>query len=206
LRSVVIKQLNPKDNTSIYHIFERLNTGGTSLVGQEIRNCIYHGRFNDLLIKLNRLDGWRDIVGKQAADKRLRDVELILRFFALSHNAGDYEKPMKKFLSDYMYEHQNPTSSFLRERRDEFETTVKRVLECLGPKPFHIHVGLNAAVYDAVFAAFAANPGALPKDIQKRFASLVNNKTFLGYVTAATTDKDTVAKRLKLADAKLFGK
>ena len=52
LRAFVIKQITPNGNTSVYHIFERLNTGGTQLVGQEIRNCVYHGSFNDLLCKL----------------------------------------------------------------------------------------------------------------------------------------------------------
>ena len=40
MRAFVIKQLDPNDSTSIYHIFERLNTGGTRLLGQEIRNCV----------------------------------------------------------------------------------------------------------------------------------------------------------------------
>ncbi|MGB7788042.1 DUF262 domain-containing protein [Methanoregula sp.] len=51
LRAIVVKQLDPKDDTSIYHIFERLNTGGTLLTNQEIRNSIFQGTFNDLLIK-----------------------------------------------------------------------------------------------------------------------------------------------------------
>jgi len=34
LRAFVVKQITPDGNTSVYHIFERLNTGGTQLVGQ----------------------------------------------------------------------------------------------------------------------------------------------------------------------------
>ena len=59
LRSFVVKQLNPNDDTSIVHIFERLNTGGTLLQGQEIRNCVYSGSFNDLLHRLNNDQKWR---------------------------------------------------------------------------------------------------------------------------------------------------
>src|SRR5690606_22122035 len=44
LRAVNIRQLAPANqNTSMYHIFERLNTGGTPLRPQEIRNCVFHG-------------------------------------------------------------------------------------------------------------------------------------------------------------------
>ncbi len=41
------------DQSIIYYIFERLNTGGTLLKPQEIRDCIYHGELNELLQKLN---------------------------------------------------------------------------------------------------------------------------------------------------------
>jgi uncharacterized protein with ParB-like and HNH nuclease domain len=52
LRAINIKQLNPKEeNTSVYHIFERLNTGGTPLKPQEIRNCVFLGDFVRLLKK-----------------------------------------------------------------------------------------------------------------------------------------------------------
>ena len=52
-------------------MFERLNTGGTQLVGQEIRNCIYHGPFNEMLMSLNKNKEWRTIFGKPTEDKRL---------------------------------------------------------------------------------------------------------------------------------------
>ncbi len=82
LRSFIVKQLKPKGDTSIYHVFERLNTGGTSLAGQEIRNCVYHGPFNDMLMKLNSrparkgksrddskdaVSQWREILGRPKA-------------------------------------------------------------------------------------------------------------------------------------------
>lgn len=83
LRSFIVQQIDPEDNTSIYHVFERLNTGGTFLANQEIRNCVYRGAFNNLLNELNSLSHWRRIVGKPDLDSRQKDVELILRFFAL---------------------------------------------------------------------------------------------------------------------------
>lgn len=205
LRSIVIKQLRPDDNSSIFHIFERLNTGGTSLVGQEIRNCIYHGKFNNLLRSLNRNSQWREIIGKTASDRRQRDIEMILRFFALFHSAKTYKKPMKKFLSDFMAANRNPEHKAIKQFREEFETTVKRVRESLGPKPFHIHAGMNVAVFDAVFTAFASHPTSKRRDIAKRFSALIKNSEFLEYVTAATTDEAVVSSRLKLANAKLFG-
>ena len=43
LRSIIVRQVQPKGDSSIYQIFERLNTGGTHLNAMEIRKAIYHG-------------------------------------------------------------------------------------------------------------------------------------------------------------------
>ncbi len=138
LRAFVIKQLNPRDHTSVFHIFERLNTGGTFLTGQEIRNCVYEGKFNDLLRELNLLAEWRDLFGRGTKDKRMRDVELILRFFALAHASESYKKSMKDFLSAFMSKHQNPTQAELTRLSHQFSETARALRQKLGPKPFHV--------------------------------------------------------------------
>jgi len=204
LRAFIIKQLNPKDNTSVFHVFERLNTGGTFLKGQEIRNCVFAGTFNQLLNQLNLFESWRIIFGK-TLDKRQRDVELILRFLALLANSKNYQKPMKDFLSDYMKTHQNPKESVLKEYEKVFEATAAKVVECLGSKPFHIHNGLNAAVFDSVFVAFAENLSHVPSDIKNRFKLLKKDNKFEMMTSSATTDKETVADRLTVARSILFG-
>ena len=84
LRSFVMKQLDPADDTSIFQVFERLNTGGVVLQGQEIRNCIYWGDFNDMLASLNKHKTWRELFGTKSEDKRMRDMELMLRFLPFS--------------------------------------------------------------------------------------------------------------------------
>lgn len=84
IHATIVKQEEPsEDISSIYHIFERLNTGGSLLQPQEIRACIYHGEFNELLNQLNTNKNWRSIYGK--ISERLKDRELILRFFALCY-------------------------------------------------------------------------------------------------------------------------
>ncbi len=235
LRAFVMKQLEPDDDTSIFQVFERLNTGGMILQGQEIRNCIYEGGFNELLKKtLNTSEDWRDIVGTQTEDKRMRDVELILRFFALFYNVSHYEKPMKGFLNTFMRKHRHPhllankndsvatkraitkKQKDFKKQEEEFESlfnqTANLVLEYLGSKPFHIKRGLNAAVFDSVFTAFAhyfygknkKSSAAHIKKVRANFKTLLKDKEYLGYVSAATTDQDIVPKRLKKAAQILF--
>jgi len=204
LRAFVIKQLDPDDSTSIFHIFERLNTGGTLLKGQEIRNCVYHGPFNDLLIDLNLNNAWRDIFGSPTPQKHQRDVELILRFLALHFETPAYKRPMKDFLSGFMKAHQRAQESKLAEIRDCFEATSLAVLSALGTKPFHLRTGLNAAVFDAVFVAFARNPEKSSEGLARNYETLCGTEDFLDCTRSHTTDNDVISKRLELAESVLF--
>jgi hypothetical protein len=236
LRSFIMKQTHPQDDTSIFEIFSRLNTGGMALMPQEIRNCILEGPFNELLKTLNKYSAWRNIVGTKIEDKRMRDIELILRFFALFYNSAKYEKPMKDFLNRFMTSHrrspmhQEGDSSvkmkhieaeqkiYLKKQREFkklFEKTSELVVKYLGAKPFHIKRGLNAAVFDSVFTAFAHHFRNLSldnikpnqnevKSMRAKYERLLSNETYLGYVTSATTDKEVVPRRIELARKILF--
>ena len=131
LRAITIEQLDPRDDSSIFHIFERLNTGGTGLNPQEVRNSIAHGPFNDAIIELNGNMTWRSVFGTGQVDNRMRDVELIVRFLALFEDEMAYTKPMKKFLNSFMLKHKADTEAgpYL----DSFVRTVERVSEAFGP-------------------------------------------------------------------------
>ena len=205
LRATIVDQLDPKDNSSIFHIFERLNTGGTSLRPQEVRNCIHSGPFNDLLMELNREKSWRRIIGTERPDKRMRDIELILRFLALVRAGDAYYKPMKNFLNDFMKVNRYAKPAGLSAFHGLFEKTVKTVVSCLGKKPFHIRVGLNAAAYDCVMTGFALTKKEVPSDIKTRYRRLLNNETFQALVSSGTTDIEAVKRRISLARKTLFG-
>jgi len=213
LRSFVMKQLDPADDTSIFQVFERLNTGGVVLQGQEIRNCIYYGEFNEALRKINGHPAWRQILGNKHADKRMRDIELILRFFALFSNTKNYKKPMKKFLNDFMKSHRNLQSVKLERLKTLFMKTADAVVTYLGARPFHIHRGLNAAVYDSVFVSFARNlenidmapTNAVIKRMKANFETLVRDERYLVWVSSHTTDVDVVPSRIDKAENMLFG-
>src|SRR3990170_3525129 len=182
--------------------WDSTNTGGTSLTPQEVRNCVYHGPFNDLLMQLNENATWRELVGSPQPDKRMRDVELIARFLALAERHRSYTKPMKDFISDYMLEYQNSTAHGRFEKL--FASTVKRVVEHLGPRPFHIKRGLNAAAFDSVMVAFASKTNGVPRDVRARYNRLLKDKPFVEATTAGTTDESVVESRIARAQAVLF--
>jgi len=204
LRAFIVQQLDPNDDTSMYHIFERLNTGGTLLSPQEIRNCVYHGNFVDVLEEMNKLDGWRKIFGRSMPDSRKRDVELILRFFAM-RELGNYKKPMKNFLSKFMNKNKNMTQENMAHNRKLFDRTCKAILDCIGERPFHIRSGLNAAVFDSVMVAFSRHLEEIPEDIDSRYKELIDKKEFDNNTRAGTTDVDVIQRRFRQAEQQLFG-
>ena len=94
IHATVIRQDEPsEDQSSIYMIFERLNTGGVNLQPQEIRVALYHGELVRVLRTLNENRSWRRLYGKKS--RRLKDMEMILRFFAFFYYGSSYRSPMK---------------------------------------------------------------------------------------------------------------
>ena len=203
LRAFIVQQLDPDDDTSIYHIFERLNTGGTLLTNQEVRNCVYHGGLNDSMIKLNRLPEWRQILGKEPNDSRQKDIELMLRFFALRFGPA-YEKPMKDYLSTFMKRWRHSEGQTIAQVEATFTNTCMKIRQHLGEKPFHVRAGLNSAIFDAVMIAFSFNLEAIPADIAARYRKLVYSPEFERRTSGATTDVEAVKERIRLAKDKLF--
>lgn len=121
-------------------VFERLNTGGIKLSYQETRNALYQGPFNTLLLELVRNATFRKVWGlppySESAEKHrapdlitnrmyveMKDVEIILRFFALRH-ADNYQRGMKGFLNLYMVRARSFTEDDMTFLRNLFEETV----------------------------------------------------------------------------------
>ena len=205
LRSIISEQIHPEeDDVSMYYIFERLNTGGTELKDQEVRNCIYHGKFNDLLNKLNDYHNWRIIYGDQNTHKNKKDVIYILRYMALYHYSSEYKKPIKDFLSRFMKKNQHASESFLKDEEERFKKTCDKMIECLGNTPLNRSGSmLNPSLFDAVFIAFAKNIDNISPNIKIKFNQLLENETFQNCIGKGTTDSINVKKRLDLAE-KMF--
>lgn len=205
LRAINIKQLAPTDdNTSIYHIFERLNTGGTPLKPQEIRNVVFRGEFVTKLRELNRDPNWRKIIGKKTFDKHQSDVELVLRMFALSVFQYEYEKPMKEFLNLAIKKHQNADTEEVEFFASVFPTVAKLVVDKLGEKPFHLRGPMNTAVLDSTFCTLINNIEEIPNDLPERFAEFTGDSELVELTTLGTTDTATVSRRFELAEQYLI--
>jgi hypothetical protein len=142
IHAIIFMQQKPVNgDTSLYQVFERINSSGRTLLPQEIRNCIYQGPINSLLFELNSNKSWRTLWGAQVPDERMRDLEYILRFFALSDerilssNTAPSRISLKKYLNQYMDSVNN--DAFVDDLKVRFDTTINFVYENFGDSAFH---------------------------------------------------------------------
>jgi uncharacterized protein with ParB-like and HNH nuclease domain len=199
MRATIIQQLNPEDQSSIYYIFERLNTGGVNLNPMEVRMCIAEGTFTKLLRELNKVDAWRKLLQRSDEDSRTRDIELILRVFALRDKHSSYEKPMKKFLNQYINENRNPSQEWIAERRDAFLAAVENASRIKTGRPFHLKGKLNYAVLDSILIALMETHLTDPEELTQRYNRLVADGTFDRATSMSTSDRERVADRIRVA-------
>jgi hypothetical protein len=155
--------------------FERLNTGGVDLSQQEVRNCLYHGKFNSLLLELARYSIFAEAWGIPTDDnssellennlyKKMEDVELVLRFFSL-RNVDHFSRGMEGFLDLYMMKSLSFSDEDINFLKDIFLQTINLAHEIYDKnlfKPFDPKSGLwkdksYKAYYDAVMVSFSRN-------------------------------------------------
>ena len=203
IHATVVKQDSPADDdTSIYHIFERLNSGGRNLSAHEIRCAVYHGSFIDFLKILNQFDAWRKIFGS-APHNRMRDQELILRFFAMYYNSENYQRPMAEFLNRFL----NQNRYICDEKRGEFSILFKRITklfyESVPAKPFRVGRALNVAFFDAAMVGLAKRVTEKdqpnPNKIHEVHNFLLHSSEFNEQITQSTAGINSVQSRISIA-------
>lgn len=208
LRALNIRQMAPKgDNTSVYHIFERLNTGGTTLKAQEIRNCVFRGEMVKELRELNENVSWRKILGKEAPDNYQKDIEVMLRVFAFSKfHEAEYEKPMKEFLNKAMSFNKDADKQGWKKFKEVFPEVCDLIVRELGEKPFHVRGPLNVSVMDSVFSSLINNPRKVSDDFGDKYKSLVKDEAYELATQKSTSDASVVKERFEMVRERLLSK
>ncbi len=199
--AIIVNQVDPKDDqTGLYSIFERINTGGTPLQPQEIRACIYEGRFISLLKELASDPAWRSLYGDPS--HRAKDQEMILRFLALYFSSNNYKRPMKHFLNGFAFKNRDLETFDEDKIRRVFEPTVSLAKEHLGRDVFRPVRNLNAAIMDSVLVGLAKRlakgPVQEPSQLHAAMKTLMANEEYVDAYSTATSDEQRVAKRIEL--------
>ena len=206
----------------MFQIFERINTGGRTLKAQEIRNCVYQGVCNDLLFELNKNDKWRFVLGIQKEDNRMFDLELILRFFAMSELIKRDEIKTKqinlaKYLNNYMGDKSKAAEYEIVKMKESFINMITACADTYGKNAFRNLKGdtdvfttkLNPAIFDAISVAtlFAIEKGVFDSkvDYTQRYIDLLRNNEFKDVTSHRTTNTDNIIRRISLAAEKIYG-
>ena len=188
------------DPRGIFYLFERLNTTGTSLNPQEIRNAIYHGSFSELIQYLSTNEIWRNLYGKD--DHRSTDQELILRFIALYFDLEEYRGNMVDFLNDFMLKNSNLNLVSENEIQSMFLNTTQFIYTCIGPKAFYPKKSFNIVLYESLMLLVTRE---LQKNLDcqtlKRFYELlIKDDRFWSLSRYSTTSKKNLISRLEYVE------
>ena len=200
LHAIIVRQENPQDDdSSIYMVFERLNTTSTALSSQEIRACVYHGPFNDYLGDANENPHWRAIFG--SVSPRQKDRELLLRFFALFFDVDSYKTPMKVFLNGFMDKNRQLQGHDEAALNDALLPTVELVNRTIGPSAFRPQRALNTAVTDALLVGVATRLKAGDvsdlEGFERAAMSVLEDEAFQELYRSDTTDAGKIRERIE---------
>lgn len=206
IRNVVIKQNSPSDDdSSMYEIFNRLNTGGINLRPQEIRTSMYHSDFYEMLYRINGDSRWRNMLRWEEPDIHMKDIEILLRGYAMLIDGADYSPSMVRFLNQFSKKSgKNNKDQNLYLHR--LFTSFLVACEDIPDDPFinKRNKRFNIALYEAVFAAVCKTAfaerrllqGKLP---QEKLNMLKDDVEFMEVAIEGTTRTANVQKRLQRA-------
>ena len=198
-----------------FEIFERLNTGAVSLNDQELRNCIYRGSYNKLLKELSKDNDFMSLLGLKGPDKRMKDMELILRFAAFYHFTYlNYKPPMRKFLNNDMEKYQHISDTEVTELKNAFKNTITIIKSLLDRHAFkRFYKGdeknpngywelkkFNASLYDILMYSFAKeNKNKVYQNLDSIREALIhlmtNDQEFIDAIELSTSSVQAVTKR-----------
>lgn len=159
-------------------LFDRLNTGGIRLNPQELRNALYPGTLNALLMQLARAEPFTTAWGipafrknedteppedllKNALFASLADAELVLRFFALRDAIVEKKTgSLRRILDRYMEEKKDVDLSEENALKSEFLEPLSRLVALFDQEPFRLPKTKRPSrpLYDSLMVALSLAP------------------------------------------------
>jgi hypothetical protein len=184
------------DPSGMFHLFERLNTTGTPLTPQEVRNAIYHGPFSDLLQELSKDEIWQQLYGK--VSNRGETQELILRFLALHFDFEWYRGGMVDFLNHFMFRNMNLERISESKIRGMFLSAIEFLNNCIGSHVFLHKKSFNRVLFDSIMLLTAKelSRGLECKRFKKFYESLIKDEQFWSLSQHSTTSRKNMTARL----------
>ncbi|HCR3183398.1 TPA: DUF262 domain-containing protein [Morganella morganii] len=212
IRTVVIK--NWPSEEFLYHVFLRLNTGSVQLAPQELRQALHPGNFVsyvDTVAPDN--EAIKSILKLNKPDFRMRDNELLLRYYSLKNFLPDYAGDLKKFLDNtclIFNRDWERAESMIVEQYQDLNLAHKTILSIFGNNSYRkwfatdYEKKFNRAIFDimALSFSFSAVRGAVvgrERDVEELFKRLCNeNYPFLASIETTTKSLKSTHTRISV--------
>ena len=153
IRHIIVRQVGPPGEEAMYEIFNRLNSGGINLTPQEIRRCTFDSKFYEVLYETNIEPRWRKLVGTKIPDIHMKDVEILLRGFAMLMSEDTYRPSMVRFLNLFSQQAKSFDERLLQQLRQLLESFLDSCQD-LPPDAFHSTQGrFSPMIFESVFVA-----------------------------------------------------
>lgn len=158
IRCIIIKQTAPdSDDSAAHEIFNRFNSGGLSLQAQEFRMSLYYSDFYAMLNTLNLDPGWRRLLGNTEPDLHLKDIEILLRAFAMLISGDEYRPSMTRFLNHFSKQAQSYKAEDVKYFEELF---LSFIASCSGLDAEDLQGSgrrFGIALFEALFTAVCAS-------------------------------------------------
>ncbi len=210
IRSIIIK--NWPSETFLYTIFYRLNTGSLSLSPQELRRALKPGGFMDFVDDFSgNSKVIQALLKLKAPDYRMRDMDLVIRYFSFADRIKEYKGDYKTFLDktcDLYNKEWEKSKDNIMDKAKRLETLIEAVKKVFKPENAFkrwrnnkYESRLNKAVFDVmvyyiqsdkVLTAFQAKSAA----VVDAFKNLcLKNPVFLKAISSNTNNQIETSNR-----------
>ncbi|BBN11498.1 hypothetical protein MPTK1_5g12430 [Marchantia polymorpha subsp. ruderalis] len=196
------------DDEVVFEVFERLNMGSTQLNEQELRNCVFQGRYNDLLEELVLHPDMLRAFRQEIPHKRMRDREFILRFFAMRRSGiENFYLPVKNWLNNEMRRHQFLEEEDFKVMKFDFQRCIRLSVNVFGDQVFRLPRGLkydsdpNVCLWDTIMFGFLRYRDDASVLSKKKLLVLALNDLLI-YNTEFKSNLVSTPKALKLRTTK----
>ncbi len=194
----------------VYDIFNRINTGGTKLERQEIRNCIFIGNSTRLLKELSGEDVFNKAIDKGISGKRMKDREAALRCiaFTILDYKKIYTRSMDDFLEQAMRRINKMSTVEVDDLKRKFLNIMDRTQRTYGDTNFRIPSDytrgrINIAVMETIYYVYyqKIEMGQTIDDnlMRQSFQTLLKDPAYLDAVRNSTGSPSKVMTRFNLA-------
>jgi len=193
----------------IYDLFKRINTGGTQLNRQEVRNCIFIGKSTVLLKELANEECFKKAIDYGVLSRRMKDREVVLRYLAFRwfDYKAEYTGDMSDFLESAMKRINKLPDEKIVEIKDDFYHVMKMAFKIWNKMSFRIPSSttrgfINIAVLETVCNYLSAYSEEYinrnVNEIYDNYFKLIFDSVYNDAVTKSTGNKAKVLNRFKL--------